>query len=339
MFIGREDLYNEFKEFRFNINKCKFNNKIASKYCENNKFEFNELVVDNILQYIKNYIPKYYCSFLNSKIEGNMYIGVNDYGFIKGIPYQGELDTEYFNNKIMKTLYKNIKHPNNFDFEPTIKINWIKLETYDIKIDSEISPQYTNYLIEKQKYNERYNKWLEELDDWKIRFAFAGRKLIDIVNTPESRIILINYIKTHDSNSPIIKLLETDYKIDYKDHTELIPLKEDPSNPYYWVVRWKDEMIDKLKKEKPLFNNEFPQYNVPINLITNIGEMVPYWIKNNNNMNLYVLHIIIKLNNVLDNYTFSFLESKTKNIWTTNYRSVLPDGSPTSISYKLVQSK
>ena len=336
MFIGKETLYNEYKEFRFNINKYKITNSIASKFCESNKFDFNDMVMDNILKYIKYYIPKYFCAFMNSNINGNLFIGVNDYGFIKGIPFQGVLDTEYLNTKIIKYIEKNIKSVEPFDIHEHMTINWVKVEI-DEKPSTNVSPYYIKYLNDKKEYEDRYNDWLEKLEDWRIRFDFANRKLVDIVNTPESRIILIDYIKKSDPNNITLQLLNSDYKIEYKDHNELILLKEDQNNIYYWVVRWKDEMIDRLRKEKPIFNNDFPNYNGAINLITNVGEMIPYWIANNHNMNLYMLHIMFKpigisSKDMISTNLFSYLESK--DIWRVNYRTTMRDGSPTSVSFK-----
>jgi hypothetical protein len=60
-------------------------------------------------------------------------------------------------------------------------------------------------------------------------------------------------------------------------------------SPYYWVTRWKDMMIKKLKKEKPLIIKTLP--NVSTNLIMNVSNMIPYWTHNNDSMNIYIIEI------------------------------------------------
>jgi hypothetical protein len=89
-FIGTETLSQEYKEFTFNNAGIPIDIKSAEYYCNSNKFEFNEYVILNIQKYFNYYLPKYISGFLNSNLNGEFYIGINDYGFIKGIPYCGD---------------------------------------------------------------------------------------------------------------------------------------------------------------------------------------------------------------------------------------------------------
>lgn len=339
--IGRENLTREYKEFRFYISRSRMSNKVACEYCETGIWgdDFNAMVETNMLDYIKNYIPKYYSAFMNSNITGSLYIGVDDYGFIKGIPYKGDFPIDMFNHKIIKSLQKYVK---GYDetCNRTIRIEWkeVHVKTNNILMDTFI-PQYTSYLNEKEKFDAKYNKWVDSYEDWKIRFAFASRKLVDLANTPESRQLIINYIKEHDSTNPVIKQFESkDFIMEYKDHASLVPLKEDPNSPQYWVVRWKDELIEVIRKEKPTFHEDFLLMNAPLNIISNVGEMIPYWVSRNSNMKLYMLHITIMPSNMKKYRTYSYFE-KSKKGWITNYRDLMNDGSPTSISYKSSDSE
>ena len=90
-FIDEETLPREYKEFTFNLSGIQIDNKVAEEYCKTNRFDFNKQVNSNIKKYFKMYAPKYMVSFFNSKINGELFIGVDDWGFVKGIPYKGEI--------------------------------------------------------------------------------------------------------------------------------------------------------------------------------------------------------------------------------------------------------
>ena len=136
--------------------------------------------------------------------------------------------------------------------------------------------------------------------------------------------MIINWIKTIDSSSSVIKLLETDFILEYRNHEEVFILKEDPTNPYYWVTRWKDIIIDTNKKERPVYNYEFNDCKLPINLIKNCNHMIPYWTNYNDDMNLYVICIKFISPNVT-NKVLSYINKKK--IYSC-YRSVLHNGTP-----------
>ena len=193
-----------------------------------------------------------------------------------------------------------------------------------------------------------YNKFIKKYNKWKINVAFITQKLIDLVNNQDSRLMLIKYIKSHDLNNPVIQLLmSADYKLHHHDHEDVSILKQDSSNPYYWVTKWKDEMNIKIRKEKPTFNIDFYQKNTPINIILNSSEMIPYWMNYNDNMNLFLIQIKINgLNNDIyclkknkdffcdkSNNYFQYLDSYT-NKWNCYKRLLLANGDPSCCPIK-----
>ena len=107
-FIGPEDENTEYKEFTFNLAGPTLDTKLAESYCQNSKFDFNESVIFNLKRYFKVYMSKYFNAFNNASIEGDLYIGVNDFGFVKGIPYKGNLPIEYLKGKNIVLLYLQI---------------------------------------------------------------------------------------------------------------------------------------------------------------------------------------------------------------------------------------
>ena len=109
-YLGKESLDKEYKEFTFNLAGLRIDKKLADEYCTSNKFDFNDAVTANIKKYIKTYLCTNACANFNSNIDGKFYIGVNDDGFIKGIPYQGELSIKETEEYIYKVLRENLSN-------------------------------------------------------------------------------------------------------------------------------------------------------------------------------------------------------------------------------------
>lgn len=328
-FIGVETIDKEFKEFTFNYSGILMDNKLAETYCRSNHFYFNKQVVSNLNKCIKYFLPKYVCAFFNSNITGHFIIGINDYGFTKGIPFNGLLPKKNIQNKMYEIVNTYVKYSDNFyNFSNNVKITFIKLNRPP-KPNTTISQKFINYLNEKERNINDYKEYLQKLENWKIRFAFFNQKLVELVNNIESRLMLIDYIKKHDPYNTIIDLLYTDYKLEYKDHEQVTILKDDPNDTHYWLTRWKDEMIKIIKKDKPIFINNFNTQNTPLNLIIGVSDMIPHWINYNDNMNLYILHIMIippKLANEHNN-NYSYYDLNTKK-WLYCKRIVLENGEP-----------
>ena len=307
--LNIEDINSEYKEFSLNNSGIYVDINEAEYYCTSYKFDFNNYVLVNIKKYLKTYIPKYASSFWNARVNGNLYIGVNDFGIIKGIPYQGELDINYYKNKINKIINKYLMK----NYSENIIVEFIKIRHPD-KPKTNIHPEIIKYYEDKIIYFQKKKEFNERIINWRFRLYYMTQKLIDLVNNPDSRKLLINYIKNIKPDSNVIKLLESNYKLEYKTHQEIKILKDDINNPYYWVTRWKDEMIDIIKADKPIFNYEFTNYNTPINFILGTSQLIPYWFYNNINMNLYVIHIkfLLPKNNKIIKYYDIILKKWTQ---------------------------
>jgi hypothetical protein len=300
-FIGIETINKEYKEFTFNLAGLFLDNKLAEYYCNTNKFIFNQNVIDNLIRYFILYLPKYVCGFFNSNINSSKYfiIGVNDYGIIKGIPYISELPFKLLKLKMHEIINKYIHNSSDFkiNFKKIIKINFIKINNPDKPLHN-INQKYIKYLEKKAIYLKELNKYIEEHKIWRNKLlSISQTKLVILVNSNPSRKLIINYIKSIDKNNKFINLLESNYIVEKKEHNEIIILKQDINNIYYWITKWKDTIIDEIRKSKPKFNIGFNLHNVPLNLIISVNEMIPYWFHNNKNMNLYLLNIKLKNRN------------------------------------------
>lgn len=327
-FYGKESLEKEYKEFTFNCAGLCIDNKIAEKLCKTNIFNFNTDVINNLKKYIDIYLPKYTCCFFNTKItNASFIIGINDYGIVKGIPYKGYFPIKFIKKYIFYTIYNKIKIDTNESINLKkyikIKINNINLPN---KPNNNHNEKFIKYLHEKEKYIKLLNDYIKNKNQWRNNLASISRKkLVDLVNNLETRILLLNYIKLKDPTNITVKLLESDYKLDYKDHEEIIILKNDKNNIYYWLTQWKDEIITQIQLEKPIFIPSFNQHYLPLNLIISCNEMIPYWIHNNENMKLYVIQVKFKLLNL--NVNLKYLNENNKWI---SYKRILLNGYPSS---------
>ena len=154
-FIDKETLNIEYKKFTFNIAGLPIDIKQAEYYCNNNIFEFNTYVINNIYKYFECFLLKNVCAFMNSQINGDFYIGVNDLGFIEGIPYLGILPIELITKKMYEILFTYLKFKSNnednneINLKEIIKINFINIKLPE-KPTETIHPEYNRYLKKKR---------------------------------------------------------------------------------------------------------------------------------------------------------------------------------------------
>ena len=327
-FIGKESLDIEHKEFTFNSSGLVLNYKLAEDYCKNHHFNFNPFVINSLDRYFKQYLPKYTCAFINRNIIGNLYIGVNDFGFVKGIPYCGELPVSRLTENMYDIIEKSVKFTEPIDIRQHISIKFSKIQKPSIP-ETSLPFSYIEFCEKRSAYLDKYNAFLKKFDQWKTKSMFFTQKLVDLVNNDDSRSMIIQYIIDIDPSCVVIKILQSDYTLPYCDHEEISVLKDDPQNPYYWVCRWKDEMIEKTRKERPVFRDIAFLPATPYNIIIGAGEMIPYWMNFNDNMNLYIIHVTF---NTIQTTDKIFYESYDKN-WISCYRNVLSDGEPVCTPY------
>lgn len=340
-YIGQETVDCEYKEFTFNLSGLILDTKLAENYCSTNRFDFNANVIFNLKKYFKVYLGKYACGYFNSGIDGECYIGINDFGFVKGIPFKGRIPAHHLKEKIIQVLNSNVKNHDTplIDWSNLVQIKFIKIKS-DFKLETTQNPKFISYVEGKEKYLREYQEFVDKTIAWRLRMNFSLNKLVDLANNPVTRAQLIEYIKLNDPYNPVIKLFESDFVLEYKGHDDIIRIKDDPTEPYHWVTQWKDYVIDSIKADKPILTSTFNMHNTPTNLLVSANEMIPYWLTYNSNMNLYVIQIKFfgsKLS-IPDNSNstqlipnayknFKYLDLNAKK-WTRCYRTVLPNGDP-----------
>jgi hypothetical protein len=297
--IGIETTEREYKKFNFNFIGLPIKPSIAENLVKTSEFVFNKYIKKSIRKYLKIYLPKYISAFMddNSTIEnGELYFGISDDGIVEGIPYQGELKIKKLNNFINDIITNKIICTNKSEIIKNISVELIKVsyENTDIPIENPFYTKYTishNIFLENEKnFMEKYKEWLDKM------FNHTQKKLVELFNNEPSRTKIYNYIKNKDSLSNVLDLIDKGFQLEQKNHEEIATLKDDKTDPYYWVCEWKDGIIDELRPIKPVPSHRLDSYFFynPQNIIINLSPMIPWWMQNNDNMNLYVLKISFK---------------------------------------------
>ena len=130
----------------------------------------------------------------------------------------------------------------------------------------------------------------------------------------------------------VIKLLESEHKFSSLTGNESREFFIDRKNPYCWAYEWKEFKCKELMLDRPSPSKIlFPEVNTPFNLLNSVVNLIPYWMANNENMNLYLIRI---------NFNFEKLEIKKfikwcyyNKKWIYNKRILLPNGEPANMPY------
>lgn len=352
--IGFETKDNEYKVFNFNPLKISIED--SKKYLSNSVFCFNDSVDETLSNYIQIYLPKYLCSFFNptsNLIKAHLYFGINDDGKVIGIPYKGQLTTDFINHQIDKIFSTHTKFPNH-DIKNKIR-QCVTVEIIDIdksKIISNPSVKkspYSKYVDELNKLRLANRIYKKKRDVWNGMFDLNNLKLCDMINDLETRKYIWEYIKikTNYSNKKFKnKYSHLESYCDVENYWTLMskvksnkpfePLEIGSMNEVYndnldiykWIAVWKDSKFSMLKKAKPVKPTKKIDSYYPIFLLSQVPKMIPEWVKKNSTLNLYVIKINFNINN---NWTMlEYMDNEKQ--WKYSYRTIL-NGEPVSLSY------
>jgi len=287
---------------------------------------YNSIVHGTIIRYLNTFLPKYIASFSNPKSivkVGEFYLGVNDDGIVHGIPYDGELLINFIENQLKIIFDKKIRSVNDNDkndYKQKIVIELIKLykEDYYNYID-----YYIEYVNNQEREQQKLNKYLNLKKNWEKLFFKYVCKLHEIINDPLIRLELINYIKENCKN----KLLMLDLLVELRSNKQYKAVsynyiekhRNDETNIFYWLTRFKDYRVSFLKSIKPVNPKLYYNDTTPSHILCNIPNMLPFWLSKNKSLNIYLIKIKIPGNISQNNY-LQYKDNVTGE-WLTSYRT------------------
>ena len=292
-FYGIETLLEESKEFHLQVGNI-FNEEILIDIIENGSWnkEFSLLIESNIWIYINKFFPKYVSCAYNSKILLKLAIGVDDWGEITGIPYDGELDKSIIQNYIDDSINQNINCDLN---KKDIQINLIKLKTDPNILNDEIEILYKKYMKKIREVNDNMLEYKKKKSEWLTLYEIYSQRLEILINTTTMRKEIIEYIKSFNLGTEVqnvINLLESEEVILIPTGIEVSIARstENINNVIYWLVEWKDyrtaELV-KIRPKKPIINQKYDLYT----LVSNLSLLRLRFVKNK--INYYLLEITI----------------------------------------------
>ncbi len=306
-----ESLKDEFKEFVIKIDPEVFvepseiETIIKTGILPN---KFNDIIYGNLFHYFQVYLPKYISAFANCENldEGFLYFGINNIGEITGIPVLGEIT-----NKSVQIMIDSVKDSLGLERKNEKEVEYINMLFSEISIEvikleknleflddngtreiNERTEKHIEYLADYKKFLEERNKWLEEIMSFTTKISY-------IILDKKIRTDIANYIRTSGPQRPEVQkqadILDSDVHIEILNGIQLNDYKNSDENVYYWVMFYKDLIIQEIRSRKPIK----PIYtygafeSIYMNYFQLLTKMRYKFITNNTECNYYVIKIRI----------------------------------------------
>lgn len=292
--IGKETITREYKAFSLKVDPYMFYDEHEiKKICTVGKIDqrFNQLIMKNVSHFIKYYIPRYISAFSSLEEEnGELYFGVDDFGEITGIPFLGNLDKDEILKKIKKSIRESVittDETKDYLMETIdVKIIKLKIDPYLFysNLDETIKLIESSHSERKKMVDDYYQEWCK----WQEKLHKYTIKLKNVLHNPETFQEFAEYIKERDPTKLHVLSQVDNFDEDLKNVAEF---KKDDNNLMYWICNFRDDFIDIVVAERPMkpkiASKKMNYYNEFIKLY----ELREKLIKNNPNVNYYLLKI------------------------------------------------
>lgn len=286
--LGPETISKEYKDFSFTHFQMPYKEHELERFILSREWMFDGLVEKVMSKYVEIYMPKYVASFLNPTTEldeASFYIGIDDNGIVKGIPYAGEITH----------LEKIVKDSIDPVISQCLKFEWVPVSYTTTSSISEIHPRLAHYYEKKRQISEMIRLRENAYEMWLTTFTKYSQKLVEIYNDPDCRPLFIQYVKQH---SPMVyEQIMNGFEMLQQPYQTIQAYRKSKDNVYYWICQWKDEILRMLQKTKPKPVNKrsilSPICYGPLRIFSKVKEMIPYWMNKNSDLSLYVLKISI----------------------------------------------
>lgn len=277
------------------------------------------LIVCDLKKYIYNILPKYISCFGNASIDGKIIIGINDKGFISGVPIHNSININYLKHilyeSVKKTIDINIKcSTKNIDKYIKININKLKINKYILECEDEINDIYTKFCEQTEYNNKLMDDFYLERHKWLYEMELYTTKLCSIVNTLKTRNELIDYINENNfekNKNDLIVLLKSDKLISIPIGIDIVEYKEDKKSIVYWLTEYKDYKMKEMLNIKPKKPTNLPLVNIN-NIFLKLSSLTNRLISDG--YDYYLIEIEINLKNIIDTNDLIMYNKDNKNI-------------------------
>ena len=322
----RESLCDEFKEF------C-LKKSIYDYYTREEidtiidtgilKDDFNKVIYDTLQKYFLFYLPKYASGFSNCTHDGTLYIGVNDFCEVTGIPILGNIDKELINSYIHDVTSNYLRSVG------------VTKESYIDKITISIEELHINMMLlyddtknimtqmkqDYEKYKHEYVQYLSDRHIWLEKLLSYTCKLTIILKNKNDDICKYIQENCNDSYIANIAVANTKESINTPINFEVVlEHKDNPLHFIYWLLLFKDNTISShlLTRPKPPI---FPKnQNSAFALITHISDLRHLFISKNKTIKYYLIKI--KLPKNINKICYLEYKHPYKDIWDIKRRAV-----------------
>jgi hypothetical protein len=352
--FGSEELDIEFKELCLqNLHVYFSHDDIYNLLYSNIKLNqsiFTKMIENDIDYCIGKYVPKYMGNFSKANISGDLYIGIDDLGFVKGIPYYGLLTKEFVKESFLssKINSRGIIISDSCDpiYDQSI-VDWyysnttidvIKLES---KCDDELEVDLKQSLINLKKIEKKNKKIIDKWNiyrvaykDWHDSLSKYSGKLINYLIDLDIKKDLIKYICDDFESDPLLDKSYLDFVLEFYSHDTsyyqeltlsldyIESLSKDEYSPILWLIKYKDIMCKHWKKLKPIHPGTSPNNKIYYKFANSVLNIRPQLIKSDptSDINFYLIKISIP------NMPNTYLEYKHYNDWVSKTRIIIESG-------------
>lgn len=263
-YFQKEELCKEFKKFCLNPEMIDIEESeivdILLKSCVTQKL--NRIIHKHLRDYLSKVFVKYFSTFMNSRIHGEILIGIDDDGFYRGIPTLDRLNqkniTECLQNmsECIHPLGINILEYVEIVIKP-LQINCENITNYceilKLKQYFEFMEKYQNDLV---KYRRKHREWKKSLD----KYSCALKSILNNNTTrKELRDFIVENSALEKQHYEMIQLLNSNQKIEMNLRAEELEKYKQEKNPltnsiYYWLLKFqkKKDYHSHIKPKKPI---------------------------------------------------------------------------------------
>lgn len=256
--------------------------------------EFQEIVENNLLEFIYNILPKYISCFANARIDGCVNIGVDDHCEITGIPYISSIPHEKIQEMISQTIHDNLDFEGDIvSFIGNIEFECVPLTVKPELLTDEAETHFLNYSKGIIAYNNELERYHNEHALFLIEHRNYSQKLEKMLNITRYRLELAEYIQKKSSGEyqHLVDDLESERFIKLKQENYTVDKERvNRDRIFYWIARFRDEKTHNNSINKPLKALHNTIYH-PKQILSNLPAMRAKFVKSNPDIQYCMLKI------------------------------------------------